>query len=366
MIRRSSSHRVLMTTDAVGGVWTYAIELCRSLPEMQFVLATMGPPPSREQRREVSRLGNVTLEVGRFKLEWMDDPWLDVQTAGEWLLALEHRHSPDVIHLNGYVHGALPWNAPVLMVAHSCVLSWWRAVKGESAPAGWSNYRQAVASGIAAADRLVAPTEAMLRCVRRHYRRVPDCSVIPNAVDPEPFRGGEKKEPLVLSAGRLWDEAKNAAALAAVAPDLPWPVVLAGETGENAAPVPNVRFAGRCAPREMAQWFRRASIYALPARYEPFGLSALEAAHAGAALVLGDIPSLREVWGDAAAFVPPDDRAALRNTLLHLVRNPRERAALAARAQERAETYSIPRMRGSYLSTYRAIISRSQPLLRPA
>ncbi len=32
----------------------------------------------------------------------------------------------------------------------------------------------------------------------------------------------------------------------------------------------------------------------LPARYEPFGLSVLEAALSGCALVLGDIPSLRE------------------------------------------------------------------------
>ena len=33
---------VLMTADAVGGVWTYAVELTRAMPEIDFVLATMG------------------------------------------------------------------------------------------------------------------------------------------------------------------------------------------------------------------------------------------------------------------------------------------------------------------------------------
>ena len=62
---------------------------------------------------------------------------------------------------------------------------------------------------------------------------------------------------------------------------------------------------GRLSAGELADWYARAAIYALPARYEPFGLSALEAALSGCALVLGDIPSLREIWGDAALFVPP-------------------------------------------------------------
>jgi hypothetical protein len=58
-----------------------------------------------------------------------------------------------------------------------------------------------------------------------------------------------------------------------------------------------VRCLGPLEASELAGWMHRAAIYALPARYEPFGLSALEAAQAGCALVLGDLSSLREVWG---------------------------------------------------------------------
>ena len=48
---------------------------------------------------------------------------------------------------------------------------------------------------------------------------------------------------------------------------------------------------------DIRPWFARAGIYALPAVYEPFGLSVLEAALSGCALVLGDIPSLARNLG---------------------------------------------------------------------
>jgi glycosyltransferase involved in cell wall biosynthesis len=109
---------------------------------------------------------------------------------------------------------------------------------------------------------------------------------------------------------------------------------------------------GRLAPRELAEWMGRAAIYALPARYEPFGLSVLEAALAGCVLVLGDIPSLREVWGDAAVFVPPDDVDALVAALELLRREPGRRARFAACARVRALEYLPARMAARYLSAY--------------
>src|SRR5215208_3297006 len=95
---------VLLTTDTVGGVWTYALDLARSLAPhgVSVELASMGAALTGSQRREASDLPNVTLHESRFKLEWMQDPWEDVARAGEWLLGLEARTNPDVVHLNGY------------------------------------------------------------------------------------------------------------------------------------------------------------------------------------------------------------------------------------------------------------------------
>ena len=46
---QSGPQKVLMTADAVGGVWTYALDLVRALPEVEFALATMGRRLSESQ-----------------------------------------------------------------------------------------------------------------------------------------------------------------------------------------------------------------------------------------------------------------------------------------------------------------------------
>jgi glycogen(starch) synthase len=101
----------------------------------------MGGSLTSSQRAEVRSIADLTLYESRFELEWMADPWSDVARAGDWLLELEQVIQPDVVHLNSYVYGALSWRRPTLVVGHSCVLSWWAAVKGEAAPNSWERYR---------------------------------------------------------------------------------------------------------------------------------------------------------------------------------------------------------------------------------
>jgi glycogen(starch) synthase len=79
----------------------------------------------------------------------------------------------------------------------------------------------------------------------------------------------------------------------------------------------------------------------------------VEAALAGCALVLGDIPSLREVWADAALFVPPDDHQSLADTLERVIRSNALREDLSRRAQLRARRYSPERMALGYIEAYK-------------
>lgn len=350
--------KVLMTADTVGGVWTFALELARGyLPYgIEVLLATMGPLPSPEQRREAAGLPNVTLFESAYQLEWMEDPWDDVHHAGSWLLSLEDRLRPDLVHLNGYVHAALPWSTPRLVTAHSCVLSWWADVKQSELPGRFRRYRQEVAQGLAAADLVTAPTLAMLQALQSHYLALPRVRVIHNARSPELYFP-VAKEAYLLSVGRVWDEAKNLAALAGVAPYLPWPVYVAGDQVHpdgGSAEIDNVTLLGKLTPRRLAGWFERSAIYVLPARYEPFGLSVLEAALCGCALVLGDIQSLRELWDDAALFVPPDDLGALSQALKLLCSDHNLRVSLAQKAQRRSERFSPTVMAAQYLEAYSA------------
>src|SRR4051812_7745338 len=224
--------RILMTADTGGGVWTYALELIRSLAryDMQVVLATRGRPLSKYQREAVQSLPGLSIHESSFKLEWMQDPWDHVEAAGEWLLGLEETVRPDIVHLNGYAHAALPWLTPRVVVAHSCVLSWWRGVHRCEAPATWDTYREAVTLGLQSAELVAAPSRAMLQTFDENYGKIRNAIVIPNGREiPD---AEVEKEPFIFSAGRLWDEAKNVSALTKVASQVDWPLFIAGEQAE--------------------------------------------------------------------------------------------------------------------------------------
>lgn len=348
--------RLLMTADSVGGVWTYAVELISALAPhgVEVALATMGAPVSPAQRNDINKLPNVVgVFESSYKLEWMDDPWEDVRDAGNWLLGVAQDLRPDVVHLNGYAHGSVEWPAPALVVGHSCVLSWWEAVHGEAAPERWRKYREEVARGLESASVVAAPSRTMLHELQRRYG-VRGGRVIPNARGLLKFPRRKKRD-MIFAAGRLWDAAKNIRALAAVAPRLPWPVFVAGEVqhpegGRN--PFDGVRAVGAVQAREMSELYAEAGIYALPAKYEPFGLSVLEAAQAGCALVLGDIPSLRENWDGAAAFVHPADEQGLEDILRNVIADGALRAGLQERARERARRFTPEAFALAYLNAY--------------
>ncbi|HTL55684.1 MAG TPA: glycosyltransferase family 4 protein [Candidatus Limnocylindrales bacterium] len=354
--------RVLMTADTLGGVWTYSLELARALQPygVEIALATMGRRLSRAQRQEAAATRNLTIYESTYKLEWMNEPWEDVERAGEWLLDLQRKVRPSVVHLNGYVHGVLPWEAPKIVVGHSCVLSWWRAVHGTKAPPEWDTYRRAVSAGLKAADAVVTPSRAMLESLRYHYGPLNLIAVIPNGRSCPPLRP-RPKERLVLTAGRLWDAGKNVQALAQIALELPWPVFCAGQLkspDSDGHTYPQVCCLGRLSPARLWQWYARAAIYALPARYEPFGLSVLGAALAGCALVLGDLPSLREIWGEAAVYVSPEDPQELKHVLRELMSSPILLAELGSRAHSVASQFSPERMARSYMALYNRLTTK--------
>jgi glycosyltransferase involved in cell wall biosynthesis len=365
--------KILMTVDTVGGVWTYALQLARALAPagVHVELATMGAPLSDAQRDQVRGCTNVTVHESRFRLEWMPDAAADVARAGDWLLALARTTRPDAVHLNGYAHAALPWPAPTLVVAHSCVLSWWRAVHGCAAPQEWSWYRTTVERGLARAHAVVAPTHAFLGQLRAHYDFASPASVIPNGCEPEPPHGpgpspgrpdrpARWTRPVIFAAGRLWDEAKNMTTLAAAARAIERPVHVAGSplhpTGEHRA-LPGLVALGVLTPATLRRWYGRAALFVHPAVYEPFGLAPLEAALAGCALVLGDIPTLREVWGDAAVYVPPRDPAAIASAVNALSGDGAALATRARAARRRARRYPARRMAAAYVEAYRSLQS---------
>ncbi len=84
---KSKKLKLLMTTDTVGGVWLYSLELCKALQEYDVYvhLVAMGAWPSEAKQQEVATMKNVLLYKSNFKLEWMQDPWEDVEKARNWI-----------------------------------------------------------------------------------------------------------------------------------------------------------------------------------------------------------------------------------------------------------------------------------------
>jgi glycosyltransferase involved in cell wall biosynthesis len=108
---------------------------------------------------------------------------------------------------------------------------------------------------------------------------------------------------------------------------------------------------------QIRQIFARASIYLATSRYEPFGLAPLEAALSRCALLVNDIPSFRELWGEDAIYFQQNNSRSLINEIQQLASNSARRAEYADRALNRARTrFTSERMADDYLKLYRNLV----------
>jgi glycogen synthase len=357
------TRRVLMTGDAVTGVWPYALELTRALAAHDFevLLAVMGPAPTVEQRKLAAQVPNLHLEHKPFALEWMTAPWAEVRLAGDWLLYLEAKWNPEVVHLNSSALAARDFAAPKLVMAHSCACSWHEAVRGQPAPAKWVTYRRRVSEGLSSADSVVAPTSWMLNAIEAHHGKALHAEVIANVRSPDGFSPAPAKDPVVFATGRVWDESRNLLMLDRAAEQLDWPLMIAGSVEAPKRPSGTFRNAGllgELAPAVTAQWYGRAAIYAHPAKYDPFGHSVLEAALSGCALVLADVPAQREIWSEAAVFVDANRPDLWTEALNQLIAKPDWRTEYVRRSLERARCFSPAAQATAYVTSYEMMLER--------
>ena len=351
--------KVLMTADAIGGVWIYAIELCKGLEHynVEVHLAILGALPSELQKQQTDALSNVSLYESDYKLEWMEDPMSDVFAARDWLKSLYFQIQPDLIHFNNFGQVDFQWECPAITVFHSCVQTWFRSVKNIDAPHEWNQYKKLVADALTTSDVVVFPSLSMKKDAEAIYRNTNSVIIYNGSSATEK---STNKEPFIFCAGRIWDEAKNVQLLLEIAPSLSWPVVIAGKGSEGLSR-DNVTFLGQISHTEVQDYMARAAIYVLPAKYEPFGLSVLEAAKAGCALALSNIATFSELWEDCAIYFDPDDSDAARETLEKLTTDLNFRKYLAARSRQKSSNYTTRRMTDKYYNLYLSIVTQNEP-----
>ncbi len=345
---------LLITTDAVGGVWRYSIDLADGLAArgIQAVLAILGPPASPSQRAEAKAVPGLSLVETGLPLDWTAATPDELERASDRLAGLAALVGVGGVHLHApALAGTALWPAPIVTVAHSCVATWWRAVRGGAMPDDFVWRTTAAHAGLLAAQAVIAPTAAHARAIEAVYGPMP-IQIVHNGSRAVPAQPRPRRS-AVLTAGRLWDLGKAVDWLDRAAAELDVPVSAAGPTqGPDGSKVrfEHLQQLGILTPDALSAQYAGATVFASVARYEPFGLAVLEAAQAGMALVLSDTPGFRELWDGAAIFVATE--ADLLPALGQALAAPE---SWAARAQERAGHYTIDNMTAGTLAVHRSV-----------
>jgi glycogen(starch) synthase len=346
-----------MTADAVGGVWTYAVDLARGLSRagVDITLVVLGPSPAPDQVAQVHAVPGLTLIDTRLPLDWMATEAAEILEVAAAVRGLSRGIGADLVHLNSpTLASGGAFGIPVIGACHSCLATWWGDVKDGPMPPDFRWRSQMLWQGMLACDALVAPTAAFAQATALTYD-IQRPFAVHNGRSAAPAPTGAR-EPVVFTSGRLSDEGKNIVVLDQAAALIDAPLYAAGPLqGPAGGPVVlrHARGLGRLPSEGVAGWLNRAPIFASSALYEPFGLGVLEAAQAGCALVLSDIPTFRELWDGAALFASPDDPQAYAAAFRELLADPARTEHLGAQARARAARYTVPAMTAGMLDVYR-------------
>lgn len=349
--------RILMTTDTVGGVWTFTEELATALLRRgcAICLVSIGRPRSAAQQSWCDRMQSSWRDWFCYEhvdapLEWMQSNENAYMGAAPRLLALIEGFNAELLHSNQFCFGALPIDVPKIVTAHSDVFSWGQACRGGAlAPSDWlTHYSALVMRGLRQADAVTAPTRWMATLLASTFALAHTPAVIPNGRTLSAGTEFRNRKQQAVTAGRLWDEAKNIALLAGV--QSPMPILVAGENEHDSAAMTatldNATMLGTLESDELLALFRESAIYICTSRYEPFGLAPLEAALCGCAVLAYDIPSLREVWDRGALYF--DSGHSLSLLLLRLSNDVACLTAAQERSRARARNFTAERMASGY------------------
>lgn len=173
------------------------------------------------------------------------------------------------------------------------------------------------------AVRVIVPTRAVARDAEELLGIPPErTEVIGEAVAPDI---GPRPEEVVDEARErlglperylLWvgglerpDPRKRVAALAEAPRELP--LVLVGKPGRWAQELPGVTLTGQISDDDLSAVYTGAHALVFPSDDEGFGLPPLEALACGTPVAACDVPVMREVLGDRATLVDPEDLGAL-------------------------------------------------------
>src|SRR5581483_7289166 len=243
---------------------------------------------------------------------------------------------------------------------------------------------------LASAAAITAPSRAVADYIARACRVTRPIHIIPYPVDTEQFKPCEEisamkrvepnltshvarnDKPMVLFVGRI-EKRKGADTLLRAIPDIVsrFPdaqFLFAGKLSDELAALaatmpPQVKFLGVKPRAELVSLYQQASVVVVPSQWDNSPNVIYEAMACGAPVVatrVGGIPELVEE-GVNGRLVPPNDSAALVDTLCELLGDERSRRAISMQNRRRAEEhYQINRILDTSLALYVSVVAKSK------
>jgi glycosyltransferase involved in cell wall biosynthesis len=217
---------------------------------------------------------------------------------------------------------------------------------------------------VADADLILCPSKSIEELIKV---AAPEARthIIPNAIDTDKFRPGQKNPRSLLVVTRMFERKGVQYTLRALAqmrgqfdidivgdgPYLPTLKSLAKELGVDA------RFWGHVDndSQQLKELYETASIFVFTSEAENFPIVLLEAMIAGAAVITSNGTGCAEVAADAGLLVPVRDPQAIKQALMQLVGDPQLVQTLGAAGRERViSRFSWDGVIDQHLDVYRA------------
>ncbi len=360
--------------DDYPGIGRYAFNLLSALqPELAGeTLVVFYDPEAEQTRYDLARLAvQPGVETVPFAcdLRGLSQQWalprllraygVEVFHAPYCLTAWMRLPCPLVLSLHDLIPLAYPPSMPSLRDR----LAYWLGVR----------------LALAAARRVIVPSQASLADLRRFFRGAARRAVvIPDAAAPEFERASPEAIARVRERYRIAPRYilhvgsrrphKNLETLLAAyaryhaeAPALSRAgLVLAGlrEARDRVAELglgASVSVLGSVPDDDLVALYSGAACVAVPSLYEGFGLPVLEAMACGAPVLAANASSLPEVAGDAAVLLPAQGVAAWAEALLRVLGDAEVAASLRARGLARAAQFSWPAAARATLELYGAV-----------
>jgi glycosyltransferase involved in cell wall biosynthesis len=219
-----------------------------------------------------------------------------------------------------------------------------------------------VLKGVAA---ILANSNSEERALRAISGTTASYFTVPNGIDPTVFHPDEshsRNDSLVISAARI-EGIKNQLNLIRALNDTEFTLWLVGSVGPNhrkydeacrREAAANIHFKGQVSQDELAQYYQRARIHALPSWFETCGLSSLEAAACGCNIVITEKGYTRDYFGEEGFYCDPSEPASIYEAVKNASRQP-TRVTLQKRINDQF-TWSIAATKT--LEIYKQLVNR--------